>query len=264
VLVTAQTEQLFGLRSEGAPGAAIEKLVPQRFRPKHPKFRAGFFDGAQGPLPWVRARALRAPQRTAPEFPIEISLSPLETEDGTRWSPARYGDITDRKKARGEVQGTPRVGARRHGDRDKDGRILLVNAQTEKLFGHTRDELVGQWVEAPGSRAVPEEASRAPDRLLHRSQGALDGIRPGALRAPQDGPSSPIEISLSPLQTRKDSWSPSAIRDITERKKAEEKFRGRRSHRRREPCDRRPRTCPPPSPLRDVADRARDRSPSSV
>ena len=80
------------------------------------------------------------------EFPVEISLSPLETEDGTLVS-AAIRDITERKRAEEKFRGLLESAPDAMVIVDKDGRIVLVNAQTEKLFGYGRDELVGQWVE---------------------------------------------------------------------------------------------------------------------
>lgn len=106
------------------------------------------------------------------------------------------------------------------------GRIVLVNAQAEQLFGYTREELIEQSIEI----LVPE-----PFRTLHpahrtayfqeprvRSMGEgreLFGMR-------KNGSTFPVEISLSPLTTKVGRYVISAVRDVTQRKKAEAKFRG--------------------------------------
>ena len=104
---------------------------------------------------------------------------------------------------------------------NKDGRIVLINAQTEKLFGYTRQELVGQWVEL----LVPERFRRvsfpAPRRVLRRPAAARDGLGLELFGLRKDGTEFPIEISLSPLETDDGTLVSSAIRDITERKQLE-------------------------------------------
>jgi len=102
---------------------------------------------------------------------------------------------------------------------DDRGKIVLVNGQTEKLFGYQRAELLGQPVE----KLIPERTRRShPERRTEyaanphpRAMGA--GLELSALR--KDGTEFPVEISLSPIQTSEGFRVISSIRDVSERKK---------------------------------------------
>lgn len=101
----------------------------------------------------------------------------------------------------------------------ENGRILLVNAQVEKLFGYARHELIGEKIE----KLVPEKFRHA--HPSHRSMYFKNpkvrpmGIGNDLFGRRKDGTQFVAEISLSPIETPQGRWVTAAVRDVTERKR---------------------------------------------
>ncbi|MER7767152.1 PAS domain S-box protein [Kitasatospora sp. NPDC096140] len=218
-LVNAQTEALFGYPRKELLGRSVELLVPTRFRDQHHRHRDEYAANRQV-RPMGAGLELHGLRKDGTEFPVEISLSPLETADGLLFS-AAVRDVSDRKAAEARFRALLEAAPDAMVITDDAGTITLVNAQTEALFGYPRKELLGRSVELLVPTRFRDQHHRHRDEYAANRQvrpmGA--GLELHGLR--KDGTEFPVEISLSPLETADGLLFSAAVRDVSDRKAAE-------------------------------------------
>ena len=222
-LVNTQSERMFGASRAELIGQAVEILLPERYRAEHPGARNEFFS-----TPKARAmgtgRDLYALRRDGTEFPVEIGLNPLETDQGTMVL-AAIVDITERKRLQTNFEQVVESVPNGIVMIDRKGLIVLVNAQAEQMFGSPRASLIGLPIETlvPVRYRAEHPESRANFFSSPKARAMGTGRDLYALR--QDGTEFPVEIGLNPIETSQGMMVLASIVDTTERKRLEEHFR---------------------------------------
>jgi len=223
VLVNQQAEKLFGYGRDELLGQRVEMLVPQRSRARHPEHRGGYVAQPDN-RPMGSGRDLYGLTRDGREVPIEIGLNPLKTAAGT-FILASIIDITERKRAEERLLQVIEAAPNAMVMVGSNGGIALVNAQTEKLFGYPRSELIGRPVEM----LVPErnrgQHPQKRDGYFNDPRPRTMGIGRDLYGLTRDGREVPIEIGLNPLKTDRGTFALASIIDITERKRVEDAVR---------------------------------------
>ncbi len=218
-MINAQAERFFGWSRADLLGQPVEVLVPQRFRSLHPGLRRSFFHDPKS-RPMGAGRDLFGLRKDGSEFPVEIGLNPIETEEGTMVLSAIV-DITERKRMeerfRRVVESAPNAMVMVNAL----GQIDMINAQAERMFGYPRNELLGQLMEV---LVPPRFRSHHPSlrtSFFHDPKSRPMGAGRDLFGLRKDGSEFPVEIGLNPIETEEGTMVLSAVVDISERKQRE-------------------------------------------
>ncbi|NMH66354.1 PAS domain S-box protein [Shewanella salipaludis] len=229
-MVNAQTEALFGYERAELLGKPIETLIPARFHHQHPGLRNAFLAKPET-RPMGLGRELYALRKDGSEFPVEIGLSRIDTKQGAKVLSAIV-DISERqhfiaelshrnqalssleKRFRQVIEAAPNCMVMT----DNLGRIELVNAQTEKLFGYLREELLGQPIEMLIPQRFRHQHPGLRSGFFAKPENRAMGLGRDLYALRKDGSEFPVEIGLSRVDTTVGIKVLSAIVDISERK----------------------------------------------
>lgn len=214
-------EHLFGYAADEVIGQNVTMLMPPPYREGHDGYLARYLTTGEKK---IIGREVIGLKKDGTTFPMDVSVAEAQV-GGERVFLGVVRDLTERKRAEEQfrlvVESTPNAIVMVN----PEGKIILVNAQTEKSFGYHREELLGRPVEI----LMPE-----------RFRARHTGYRANFLASPQarpmgagrdlhglrkDGSEFPVEIGLNPIQTSEGLLVLSAIVDITERKRDEAALR---------------------------------------
>ena len=227
ILANPPVEQLFGYPRQELIGRPMEILLPERFRHAHGSQRTGYFT-----QPRARGMGtgmeLLGQRQDGSEFPVDVSLSPLKTEQGLLVM-ATIHDITRRKQAEEALRESD-ARMRAIFDTAVDGIVTIdeggiierFNPAAERMFGYSEAEVVGNNV----SMLMPSPYREAHDgylaHYLQTGEKKIIGIGREVVGLRKDGTTFPMDLAVGETRLGERRMFAGTVRDISERKRAEE------------------------------------------
>ncbi|MDP3705943.1 MAG: PAS domain S-box protein [Legionellaceae bacterium] len=229
IFANAVTEKIFGYTSEELVGQKIEFLIPTRYLKQHVNHRQHYFD-KPSLRPMGIGLDLHGKHKDGHEFPVEISLSPIETEEGLLVI-AAVRDITERKKSEDAkamlsalVEGSDEaiIG------KDLQGIVFSWNKSAEDLYGYTEAEMKGSSIK----KLFPADKQDEFDSIIQQIEHGEHIKHKESFRVHKDGHIIPVSITISPIKNEKGDviGASSTARDITQQKLFEEKLKHLAEH----------------------------------
>jgi hypothetical protein len=206
-------ERLYGYTAEEMIGQHIAGVLSAEDREREVRLHIMVAAGKQ--VEHYQARRVR---KDGTLVTVALTLSPIADDRGVIIGVSTVGrDVTEQRRAQDRFTGLLEAAPDAMVCAGRDGRIALVNAQAERLFGYTRDELIGQPMEI----LVPDDARDS--HPGHRA-GYMADPQPRPMGAGmqlagrrRDGTTFPAEISLSAIDTEEGILVTAAVRDVSER-----------------------------------------------
>lgn len=220
VYLNSFTEHVFSYKKNELVGEDVEKLISTRFRSDYSIFMNEYIVLSEKQQ-WGEKFELFALKKNGEEFPVEIGLNSIVTSDD-HYILVSFIDIAERRKASEQFRMVVESSPSSIILVDYKGHIIMINKQTETLFGYTRSELLGERMEILVPERLKAHHPELREKFLMSPESRPMGAGRDLFAVRKDGIEVPVEIGLSPLEKDGKNYVLASIIDITERKKNEE------------------------------------------
>jgi PAS domain S-box-containing protein len=214
---------LFGFTEAEVIAGPIDLIIPERFRKSH---QEGIYRVSSGGPSNVIGKTveLAAIRKDGSEFPVELSLATWFLDD-KRYYTGIIRDISERKQAEQKFRSVTESAIDAIISADHTGEIVSWNKAATRILGYTEEEAIGQRLELIIPERYHEAHRNGMDRFTNTGEAHVIGSTVELAACKKDGEEVPIELSLSTWTVHNDRYYTGIIRDIGERKEAEEALR---------------------------------------
>jgi len=214
---------LFGHTEEEVIGKPIELIIPERFRKSH---QEGVHRVSSGGPSHVIGKTveLAAIRKDGSEFPVELSLATWFLDED-RYYTGIIRDISERKQAEQKFRSVTESAIDAIISANHVGEIISWNKAATNILGYTEEEAVGRRLELIIPERFHEAHRNGMARFTKTGDAHVIGTTVELAALTKSGEEVPIELSLSTWTVRDERYYTGIIRDIGERKKAEEALR---------------------------------------
>src|SRR5918992_5346441 len=223
-------ERIFGYRSEEVIGHNVKMLMPDPYQRQHDGYISNYLHTGQAKIIGI-GREVVGRRKDGSTFPMELAISEFRLATN-RYFTGIVRDITERKSAEEELrQAEERMRSVVNHvvdgiiSIDERGTVATFNPAAERIFGYRSEEVIGHNVKM----LMPDPYQRQHDgyisNYLHTGQAKIIGIGREVVGRRKDGSTFPMELSISDFRLATSRYFTGIVRDITERKRAEEELR---------------------------------------
>ena len=214
---------LFGFTEAEVIGKPIELIIPERFRKSHQDGVHRVSSG--GPIHVIgKTVELAAIRKDGSEFPVELSLATWFLDD-VRYYTGIIRDISERKQAEQKFRSVTESAIDAIISANHVGEIISWNKAATNILGYTEEETVGQRLELIIPERFHDAHRNGMARFTKTGDAHVIGTTVELAARTKNGEELPIELSLSTWTVRDERYYTGIIRDIGERKEAEEALR---------------------------------------